>query len=133
MSQLTQNIWRYEITCKCGDCDLDTIDHEIVEIWQDICDYFTHKYRGIRAVLDISSGCRCPSHNHNVRGYKNSQHLYGKAIDGSIVIKFPDGVYTPVTSLEIYEYVGAKFPNSLGLGIYDKFVHIDCREKRARW
>ncbi len=133
LDKLTTNISRPEIKCKCDKCDCDTIDYKIVEIWQDVCDHFVHLHRGEKAILSIGSGCRCVQHNRDVGGSPNSQHLYFRAIDGSLIIKQTDGVYIEIPSIDIYNYVDAKYPNSLGLGCYPTFVHIDSRSTKARW
>ena len=54
MGDLTANISRYEIECKCGDCGFDTIDYQTVMIWQDVCDYFLHIKRGVKALEMIN-------------------------------------------------------------------------------
>ena len=89
--------------------------------------------RGEKAILSIGSGCRCVQHNRDVGGSPNSQHLYFRAIDGSLIIKQTDGVYIEIPSIDIYNYVDAKYPDSLGLGCYPTFVHIDSRSTKARW
>lgn len=65
----------------------------------------------------VSSGYRCPSHNAEVGGVSNSQHVQGTACD----------IYADVdveTLARLAEEVGFD-----GIGRYynDGFVHVDCR------
>ena len=30
-------------------------------------------------------------------------------------------------------YLTKKYPDTLGIGVYNTFVHADCRAKKARW
>ena len=70
----------------------------------------------------INSAYRCPSHNKNVGGAKNSMHLKGIAFDVRI-----DG--RDIKRLVEYAYkCGAN-----GVGLYDTFIHIDFREKETLW
>lgn len=73
--------------------------------------------------IKITSGYRCPSHNKNVGGASNSQHLYGKAAD----IKVTNTSVSTVYKL-LYKY-NVKG----GVGGYMTFTHCDCRGYKARW
>jgi hypothetical protein len=64
----------------------------------------------------INSAYRCPIHNKQVGGVKNSQHLQGKAAD--IQVK---GL-TPVYVAKIAKQVGFTF-----VKVYPNFVHVDVR------
>ena len=133
MGDLTQNISRYEIECKCGECKFDTIDYQVVVIWQDVCDYFLALKRGVKAVLNISSGCRCVKHNREENGHPGSFHLSAKGIDGNLSIALSDNSMVEIEPSDIAKYVNSKYPSSLGIGIYDGFTHIDSQPKRKRW
>lgn len=123
MGDLTRNISRHEIACKCG-CGFDTIDFEVVKIVQMVASHFAY-LRGVpKVVVAIHSGARCPAHNKSVGGGQNSQHLHARAIDFSI-----EGVDPAV----VYDFLDREFPNSLGLGKYAGFTHVDTRSGRARW
>lgn len=123
MTQLSKNIWRSEVACKCG-CGFDTIDIETVEIVQDCCDYFAKKLGQDRVYLNIHSGARCKKHNKAVGGKPNSQHLLGRALDISITGVKPD---------DVYKFLDGNYPTIYGLGSYSSFTHIDTRTGIARW
>ena len=72
----------------------------------------------------VNSGYRCPSHNRNVGGVADSQHLLGTAADISA-----SGITVDQLS-DIAEVLGAD-----GIGKYYRqgFVHVDVRGYYARW
>ena len=120
MGDLTKNINRWEIACKCG-CSFDTIDHKVVEIVQGACDHFSKILCIPRVYLHISSGCRCPKHNENAGGADKSLHMFGRAIDHKI---------REVTVKDLYNYYLKKYHDFFGFGLYldDDFVHADSRD-----
>ncbi|WP_027252051.1 D-Ala-D-Ala carboxypeptidase family metallohydrolase [Photobacterium halotolerans] len=124
MGDLTKNISRHELACKCGACDHQTADFETVMIVQDACDHFAEKLEVGKVVLNIHSAHRCYRHNDAVGGAKKSQHRLGSALDISIRNVLPK---------DVYAYLDAKYPDRLGLGLYDTFVHVDTRKGKARW
>jgi uncharacterized protein YcbK (DUF882 family) len=103
--------------CRCG-CGFDTIDYELLEIYKQLLWQFKDE-------LNIHCACRCVKHNKEVGGARNSQHLVAKAIDISIVGVSPHKLYNDINI--VYGV------DRLGLGLYDNFIHIDVREKPARW
>ena len=118
MGDISKNFNRSEFTCKCGECDDDTVDTELVKIYQGIRDHFAKPVR-------ITSGCRCSKHNASVGGAVNSQHKKGRAGDGQI---------SGVSPYEISLYVENKYLSDHGgIGLYDTFIHIDTRTQKARW
>lgn len=124
MGDLTKNISRHELRCKCGQCDCQTMDWETLTIVQATCDHFAEVLGVKKVILRFSSAHRCYRHNHNVGGANKSQHLQGNAIDFAI-----DGV----DPADVYAYLDAKYPDRLGLGKYNTFTHIDTRRGKARW
>jgi len=114
--KISPNFYREEFECKC-ECGFDTVDVILLQVLEDIRGYFGEP-------LSINSACRCDSHNESVGGSKTSQHLLGKAAD--ITMK-------NVTPLRLSQYIDAKYPETLGLGVYDSFVHVDSRIRKARW
>lgn len=116
MGDLTENISRYEIACKCG-CGKNTIDFFTVMMVQGACDFFSKKL-GRRVTLDISSGSRCPFWNAHEGGGDKSQHLESRAIDHKI---------REVSVDELFDYYLAKYPMIYGFGKYPTFVHVDSR------
>lgn len=140
MGDLTKNISRHEIACKCnnkfGKCNFTAMDFETINMVQDACDHFAEKLGVEKVVLRINSGSRCPKYNDTpkklggVGASKGSYHKSSSAIDHRI-----EGV----SIKDLYDYYDEKYPNRLGLGYYPPggkrkgFVHIDPRNYRARW
>ena len=75
--------------------------------------------------IQINSGLRCKTHNANVGGVSNSQHLYGNAAD----LGCPSGC-TPAQMASIAESI---MGNTGGIGIYSWGIHIDTRATKSRW
>lgn len=94
------------------------MDPDLLELLEKVRTHFGDK------PVTINSGYRCPTHNANIGGATNSQHLYGTAAD--IVV---DG--NKVLPSAVYAYLDP-FHNG-GLGSYDTFTHVDVRGSRARW
>jgi uncharacterized protein YcbK (DUF882 family) len=80
MGDLTTNVSRHEIKCKCGKCSFDTIDYQILTYAQDVFDECSNLL-GKKCIVTITSGCRCEAHNKSVGGKPTSKHTQGKAID----------------------------------------------------
>lgn len=124
MGDITKNISRHEIACKCG-CGFDTIDYVTVSVVQGACDHFAKKLGVDRVYLYIPSACRCYIYNISVGGAEHSYHLKAKAIDHTI---------NGVKPQALYEYYDNKYPDRFGVGLYtrEKFVHFDSRSGRWR-
>ena len=117
MTQLSKNFYRSEFKCKCGQCDQDMVDSELITVLQDLRDYF------LRSVK-INSGNRCEAHNTKIGGSKKSQHLYSKASDIEVDYIKPDVVA---------DYLEQKYQDKYGIGRYGNFTHIDVRDNKTRW
>ena len=115
--KLSKNFSRAEFKCKCGKCDYDTVDAELIVILQSLREHF-----GLP--VKITSGNRCPAHNSDVGGSKSSYHIRGRAAD----IQIQD-----VSPLIIQGYLKEAYPNRFGIGSYSLFTHIDTRTKAGRW
>lgn len=117
--KLSENFYRDEFKCLCGECDFDVVDAKLLEVLEGARDYFDKP-------ININSACRCEDWNAKVGGSDKSQHKLGKAAD--IVCR-------DITPLRFYQYFDAKYPDTFGLGLYEKegFVHIDVRLRKARW
>jgi uncharacterized protein YcbK (DUF882 family) len=105
-----------EFACKhCGKLADTGIPQELIDVLEMVREHYN-------APVTINSGYRCPTHNKEVGGVPNSQHLLGTAAD--IVVKGvdPAKVYA---ALDPY--------HEGGLGKYATFTHIDVRGSRARW
>ena len=75
--------------------------------------------------LHINSGYRTVQYNALLKNSSpKSQHILGKAAD----IWLND-----ISPKQLYSWLDSSYPNSLGIGIYDTFVHVDVREGKSRW
>lgn len=124
MGDLTTNISRHELKCKCGKCQYQSVDFETISIVQEACDHFAKMLDIDKVILTITSAHRCPAHNAAVGGGMKSQHMYASAMDIDI-----DGIPPE----QLFRYLDNKYPDRLGLGLYRTFVHIDTRRGKARW
>jgi len=73
--------------------------------------------------LIINSGYRCPTHNKNVGGITNSEHLKGNAADVNAPSMKPDKVHS----------IADKVFSNGGVGKYRTFTHVDVGINRYRW
>jgi len=108
---------RKEFLCKCGYCNQDTVDYELLEVLMRLRDFF-----GVP--ITILSGNRCRIHNKKSGGSINSQHLYSKASDISV-----KGIEPRI----VYDTLDRWYPDKYGLGLYTNRTHLDIRYKKARW
>lgn len=115
--KLSANLSREEFKCKCGQCDFDTVDKELVDVLQHIRTYFGKP-------LIITSGNRCPEYNEQIGGAKTSYHIRGRAADFYI---------NGVDHKELQRYLLETYPNRYGIGCYDTFTHLDTRTGKGRW
>ena len=110
-----------EFACKCGKyCDgyPAEIDMDMVKI--------ADKIRAkIGKPITVNSGLRCKTHNANVGGVSNSQHLLGNAAD----LGCPSGC-TPAQMASIAEEI---MGDTGGIGTYSWGIHIDTRATKSRW
>lgn len=121
LGDLTRNFSRSEFACKGKDCcghSAPVADRLAVGLQQ--------LRNAVRLPLTVLSAFRCVIHNHNVGGAKNSYHPLGMAVD----IRPPAGwtpmrLATEAKKLDVFKQGG--------VGIYDRFVHLDVRPRRARW
>lgn len=81
------------------------------------------RLRAQTGTLIVTSGYRCPTHNRNVGGARNSQHLKGTAADLKGTEMSPSNVHSKANSL----FTGG------GVGKYNTFTHVDVRGYRSRW
>jgi uncharacterized protein YcbK (DUF882 family) len=123
MGDLTKNISRHEVSCRCG-CGSDSIDAETIEVVQECCDHFSD-ITGSRVVAAINSGNRCLGHNRSIGSRDSSQHPKGRAIDFRIV---------NVDPADVYKYLDERYSGKYGVGNYPTFTHLDTRTNGgSRW
>ena len=116
--KISKNFTRDEASCNCG-CDQDNADIQLVKWLEKI-----RKQYGKPVIIHCWN--RCLKHNRTIKGSKDtSQHVKGKAVDFHIEGEDP---------LDIACWINDNLcPKSGGVGMYDTFVHMDRRAKKARW
>ena len=116
MGDLSKNISRKEMACKCG-CGFNTCDAELLVVLQRIADYFGKP-------IKINSGCRCNISNINAKGEPGSKHLWGQAADV---------VVGDTNADDVAQFLEESYPGKYGIGRYNTWTHIDVRGGQARW
>ena len=114
---LSRNFTREEFLCKCGGCDYDTVDAELIIVLQALRNNFG-------CSVKVTSGNRCVAHNASVGGSSKSYHVRGRAADIQV-----NGVPSSV----VQDYLLTTYPDKYGIGSYALFTHIDTRTKKGRW
>ena len=114
--QLTRNFKVREFKCQDG-TDPVFIDLGLVDILQQVRDHFGK-------AVTITSAFRTASHNKKVGGATYSQHCYGKAADIKV---------SGVAASAVADYVETLMPNTVGIGRYPTFTHVDVRTTKSRW
>lgn len=143
MGDLTKNFSRWEFACPCG-CGQDTIDYKLVEIMQKIRDMVDVPLiiRSNPADRSQHAGNRCLESNRLIGSEDTSQHVIGKAVDFHF-----DGFdgELPQAENKFYRHIANQIDERLmhgfgGIGVYcikpgrkRCFLHIDVRNKVARW
>lgn len=117
--RISRHFMSEEFACKCGRpiCNVSFVSEILLQLLERVRLHFN-------APIRINSGYRCIEHNQMIGGSKNSRHTHGTAAD--IVV---DGV----NPLDVHAYLDNNHKNSLGLGKYASFTHVDVREEKARW
>jgi uncharacterized protein YcbK (DUF882 family) len=119
MGDLSEHFSRREFACRCG-CGYDVPNQRLLLALEKL-----------RATLGkpirINSACRCRAHNAKVGGASDSQHVQGNAADIRVRGLSPRDLY--------YEAIRVPDFDAGGIGVYprDGFVHVDVRDRRARW
>lgn len=122
--KLTKNFSKKEFDSKDGSKMPDSVLVNVVRV---ACNLQRLRDKIGKAVV-VNSGYRSESHNRNVGGSPNSQHLLGKAADIRV-----NGLTPMQIANEIEKLILQGEMLQGGLGIYDTFVHYDIRGKKARW
>ncbi len=122
--KLTNNFNKSEFECNCG-CEMP---NEVFLQIQKLASQLQCIRDFIRFPIKITSAYRCPSHNKEIGGVSNSQHILGKASDIQVSDSSPEAIYQVIDTLAEYGHVLQG-----GLGLYNTFTHYDIRKTRARW
>ena len=125
--RVRKNITADELKCKCGDhaCNATILTYEpVLDIVQNTCDHFADILGVDKVTLRITSAARCFTYNRKIGSNGNSQHPRCRAIDFTI-----DGV----SNQDVQAYLLTEYPDTLGIGSYETFTHVDSRPVRARW
>lgn len=104
---------------KCNDNSrVIVLNKALLDILEEIRTHFNKP-------VHINSAYRTVQYNSQLKNSSpKSQHMFGNAADIYI---------NGVTSKTLYNYLNESHRNSLGLGIYDTFVHVDVRDGKSRW
>lgn len=122
--KLTKNFNRIEFDSKDG----TPVPESLMENIGELAEQLQILRDEIGVPIHIISGYRTPRHNKAIGGAKFSQHLQAKAAD--CVVKS----LTPAQLKKIVERLIKE--NKLwfgGIGLYKTFLHLDIRNKPARW
>jgi uncharacterized protein YcbK (DUF882 family) len=122
--QITKNFNLNEFNSKCGRPMPANVRANIIELIKNLQVLRDEVNRPI----SITSGYRSPEHNAKVKGAKNSQHIYGLAVDLKVQGMTPKEV-VPIIEKLIKD---GKMKQG-GIGIYPSWVHYDIRGTKARW
>lgn len=117
---LTKNFARSEIACRCG-CGLANVKPKSIAKIQLMRDL-------VNKPLRINSACRCPLHNARLGGAPRSQHRATELIASTafdISLEGHDKDVLVQAAIEAgFKGIGAS---------YKTFLHVDDRERGARW
>ena len=108
-----------ELACKCcGNLPPNGIDSKLLNVIDAI-------RKSVGGPVSLSCAYRCPTHNAEVGGVPDSQHVQGCAAD----VLVPDSMSVEEFA-QLAESCGAD-----GIGRYydSLFVHVDTRGYAARW
>lgn len=92
------------------------MDEKVIRLMQNIRNHFG-------SPITVTSGMRCKTHNKNVGGIKNSEHLKGKAVDFKVRGVSPRKVQDYAYSLN---QIG-------GTGYYNTFTHVDVKGDKFKF
>jgi len=118
MGDISKHFNKSEMTCKhCGAYKkMDPLLLKGLDKLRDI----------VNQPIVLNSAYRCPKHPLEATKKTKGQHTLGKAAD----IRIPNTITKKVfliLILRIPEFKG------IGLPIKSNYIHVDCRDKPARW
>lgn len=103
-----------EFACRC--CGKNGMNEAFVGLLDNLREEF-----GLP--MNVNSGFRCSKHNKNIGGSPNSKHLVGLACDISTDNFNAENKYKLI-------HLAFDFGVS-GIGIYERFVHLDLRSRKT--
>ena len=113
---------RAEFRCPCGRCGGFPVEPQ--ESMVRTVNEIRHRLGVPVSVVDGGgSGVRCASHNAEVGGVANSQHLYGLAAD----------LHSAASPAEMKAAAEDVMGRTGGIGLYGWGIHVDTRQGYARW
>lgn len=115
--QLSKNFNSKEFECKCQKCETQYLEEDLLEKLQKVRDIYGK-------AITITSAYRCPEHNKNIGGAKNSSHVNGMAVDIQPKIVTLDELD------ELYDICYTIFDN-IGDGRNKGFIHVDVRPPKS--
>lgn len=114
---LTEHFRANEFKCK-DNTFVIVLDPKLLVLLEEVRKVFN-------APVIVNSGYRTVDYNAKCKDASpHSQHVLGKAAD--IYIKGVD-------PKKIYDFLDSRYSNTLGLGVYNTFVHVDTRLVKSRW
>ena len=116
MPKDTNNFKVSEFACKC--CGWNIVDQRLINMCQTLRDE-------LGVPVKVNSGCRCPKHNAEVGGVKNSTHTRGLAADLSCSL----GAKALFEAAKKLHAEGRLLDLSYCIR-YSRWIHIDCGQKR---
>lgn len=121
---LSRYFSQWEVECKCG-CGLMNIDPELLRLLDLLREELDRP-------LSISSGSRCPAHNLQEGGKKNSAHLKGLAAD--LKVKGSIQRFELLEKIfilnEIARRKGMKVVSRIGIA--KTFIHVDIDDSKPQ-
>ena len=133
MGDLTRNLsWR-EVLRYSGASSKEEMEPGMVKVvLEETAPMFQALREALGMPITVISGYRTPTQNRKCGGARKSQHMLGRALDMKCADM--DRLYETANAMQ---YDG-RLPKG-GLSIYrrddgtNRFVHVDCRGRRARW
>lgn len=114
---------REEFRCQCNGKYCNGFPVEPEEKMVRAVDEIRHRLGiPIGIVTSGGSGVRCPTHNAEVGGVYNSEHLYGRAAD----------LHSSASPAKMKAVAEEVMGNTGGIGLYDWGIHVDTG-KYSRW
>ena len=114
---------REEFRCQCGGRYCNGFPEEPEEKMVRTVDEIRRRLGVPVSIVDAGgSGVRCKTHNANVGGVANSEHLFGRAAD----------LHSSASPARMKAVAEEVMGNTGGIGLYDWGIHVDTG-KYSRW